>query len=579
MEPKEFEERLFNGQESDSESEQKSDNEWEEEQIIPDLEPKYLSDGSYNPKHPEYQNELEDHKSTFPSSYRFNDGNQSENSGEESEEIDNQDERISDSEEDDNTEFKVTTEEEIINEEIELMEQDDIPQPTSTQAWNNRRTSLMGLSINNAQVTVILMGLIISLISGASGTFISPQGIAPTNFNISTSIQICHLKDNNFYLNKLGKQKMGETMVTWTTRTKTFTLPNNIEYDIKQKISIRCENETGTTINFNREKKSNLDFKVEAIKLSAASTVRIKLLFKSGETKVLEITGKRFQTHNLQLTTLSFPKSVEINNEAALTKLTLRHQLLRTEWDLRNLKVQPLILKPSKIQQVTEEIRPGYVYEDPTIWNCNSKETTKTPRRTFRTQPAKLYDVNIFTTHPAGYFINRQLGGVGSRKYNQTETDEELINNTHVIGTLINAYEDYQKGTNNFYCKEVPVVNTETKLTYPEQFVCEDMVIESPIRKYYYFPTIKIKSTGILVVYALRDRRGNYVEAKSDTFVGMYSAKPRTNFLMIEAGLSRNLGSRIVQTPYSNGVVIAPRDYKEYICEGNNKTRRWSTLL
>ena len=130
-----------------------------------------------------------------------------------------------------------------------------------------------------------------------------------------------------------------------------------------------------------------------------------------------------------------------------------------------------------------------------------------------------------------------------------------------MIGTLINAYDDYQKGTNNFYCKEVPVVNTETKLTYPEQFVCEDMVIESPIRKYYYFPTIKIKSTGILVVYALRDRRGNYVEAKSDTFVGMYSAKPRTNFLMIEAGLSRNLGLRIVQTPYSNGVVIAPRDY------------------
>ena len=134
-----------------------------------------------------------------------------------------------------------------------------------------------------------------------------------------------------------------------------------------------------------------------------------------------------------------------------------------------------------------------------------------------------------------------------------------------MIGTLINAYDDYQKGTNNFYCKEVPVVNTETKLTYPEQFVCEDMVIESPIRKYYYFPTIKIKSTGILVVYALRDRRGNYVEAKSDTFVGMYSAKPRTNFLMIEAGLSRNLGSRIVQTPYSNGVVIAPRDYKEMV--------------
>ena len=192
----------------------------------------------------------------------------------------------------------------------------------------------------------------------------------------------------------------------------------------------------------------------------------------------MEITGKRFQTHNLQLTTLSFPKSVEINNEAALTKLTLRHQLLRTEWDLRNIKVQPLILKPSKIQKVTEEIRPGYVYEDPTIWNCNSKETTKTPRRTFRTQPAKLYDVNLFTTHPAGYFINRRLGGVGSRKYNQTETDEELIKNTHVIGTLINAYDDYQKGTNNFYCKEVPVVNTETKLTFPEQFVCEDMVIE-----------------------------------------------------------------------------------------------------
>ena len=210
--PEEFENQLFNNLESESESDSDDEIDFYEEESSDD-EPKYLEDGNYNPRHPDYQRELKDHQATFPSN---NFGNEFGEQSDDSEEFESQDERISDTE-DEERDFQVINETEIINEEVE---QGNEQRP----AWTNRRTSFGGLSTNNAQVAVILVGLVISLISGANGTYISPQGIAPTNFNTSISIQICQLEENDFYLNKLGKQKIGETMVTWTTKTKMTTL-------------------------------------------------------------------------------------------------------------------------------------------------------------------------------------------------------------------------------------------------------------------------------------------------------------------------------------------------------------------
>lgn len=108
--------------------------------------------------------------------------------------------------------------------------EDHLATRNESRIYENTRTSPtqrrnIGIgTIPNLHAIAIIIGIMISIIGGQT-TYIPTKQLAPIGLSAETPIQLCQLKDNRFYTDKMGKTTINNITVLWTSPEKLFVIP------------------------------------------------------------------------------------------------------------------------------------------------------------------------------------------------------------------------------------------------------------------------------------------------------------------------------------------------------------------
>jgi len=322
------------------------------------------------------------------------------------------------------------------------------------------------ITISTTHLILAIIGIILSLCSGGNATYIASTQLSSTTLNHSEPIQICHLYDNRFFQDKLGKINIGGTQILWTTQKKIFIIPAgaaSVTIDTSNKWNndtwVKCVSTNmeahltaGTPPNW-----KNTHFTLDITKNSAATTPIITIQFTNGETKTINVPQGRRYTAEITLQSLGFPANSSINTPVANNeRYEVKHQWLSNNWDLTNTQSwsQSLEVKKNMVSKQVETIPYNYIYNQPKIWTCNKSASEIINRYSLHTQTAQYYDVNLMTINVQGYAIAKRKGAPGTRYQNQWEQTEQMKKELAMDIELIKSVQNKKRDCRYFIFHE-----------------------------------------------------------------------------------------------------------------------------